>query len=202
MSKEKPIIFSTLMVKAILEGRKTQTRRVMNPQPWSGQSVVAHKQAKQKYHVGDILWVRETWGYDSAINEIKYCYKADGGYYPGGEHYTGGHWHPSIHMPRKAARIFLEVTNVRVERLQDISIEDCIKEGVILKSQVDDMGFYKDGYHAGTHYKTWDEVLLGEKEKAPKHFFKGLWNTLNAKRGYSWENNPWVWVIELKRVKK
>ena len=152
----KPILFSTEMVQAILEGRKTQTRRLhgldeikKNPNDWTfyyfskdDKRTFAHfrKQEDNKiksifgtspYQIGDILWVRETFFNCSSFkeyplfSEIKgnFCYKTND--------FIGCHkWKPSIYMPKKAARIFLEVTNVRVERLQDISEEDVIAEGV------------------------------------------------------------------------
>jgi hypothetical protein len=194
----KPIIFSTPMVQAILEGRKTQTRRIVKPQPPQfvdyfekrGDGFKAYMVpgepcdyplVKPKYQPGDILWVRETFcevpyehnhvpikgGY---ITIPKYAYKADS------ERDYTGIWKPSIHMPREAARIFLQVTNVRVERLQDITEEDAIAEGMS-KTLVDGVTF------------------ISAKGK-----FHALWDTLYAKRGHPWENNPWVWVYEFMRI--
>ena len=191
---EKPIIFSTPMVQKIQEGLKTMTRRVIKPQfeidaRWES-LVIEDKElkicgrgigdlwetrhtVKMLYHCGDILWVRETWGYESAVNSnVKYCYRADE------EHYDGGSWHPSIFMPRNAARIFLEVKNVRVERLQDITDEGALCEGVFSRSLA-------NAYFVNH----------------PRMAFEDSWNTINAKRGSSWDSNPWVWVIEFERVK-
>ena len=188
----KPILFSTSMVQAILDGRKTQTRRVIKApvlrnvrEPdevlfdgkickfnWHGDDVIGGFEIKPKYQPGDILWVRETWAeVSSGIIEYKATYK---------EPYTGSaeidhignkiKWRPSIHMPREAARIFLKVTNVRVERLQEITAHDAIREG--MESEIP--------------FDTVDE-------------FKELWNNLNAKRGYGWDTNPWVWVVEFEQ---
>ena len=191
----KPILFSTSMVQAILDGRKTQTRRVIKApvlrnvrEPdevlfdgkickfnWHGDDVIGGFEIKPKYQPGDILWVRETWAeVSSGIIEYKATYK---------EPYTGSaeidhignkiKWRPSIHMPREAARIFLKVTNVRVERLQEITAHDAIREG--MESEIP--------------FDTVDE-------------FKELWNNLNAKRGYGWESNPWVWVVAFEKISK
>lgn len=188
------------MVQAILDGRKTQTRRIVKPQPSSGirKSVFVKsgledghgREIKPRYQPSDILWVRETWYYEEHMHDLtegepdlasgryshRYVYKADNRDYPVnvgvGEH----GWKPSIHMPREAARIFLQVTNVRVERLQDITEEDAIAEGMS-KTLVDGVTF------------------ISAKGK-----FHALWDTLYAKRGHPWENNPWVWVYEFMRI--
>jgi len=190
--KMKPIIFSTPMVQAILEGRKTMTRRVVKPQPKVCKEVSSIKRhsnpacknwlaetnnggtigivnIKSKYEPGDILWVRETWNQDP----ISYLYKADYGLI-----YKYQTWKPSIYMPRAAARIFLRVTDVRVERLQDISEADALNEGC-------------DGEIAGT-------ISIKPIEE-----YKALWDSINGKRGgaYKWDSNPWVWVIEFERVR-
>jgi len=179
----KPIIFSTPRVQAILDGRKTQTRRVIKiddaPENWkisiAGTSIVRTEPYDVKlprYAAGDILYVRETW----ADVFGKYEYRAD--YSESENTYrvkrygtTIAKWRPSIHMPREAARIFLRVANVRVERLQAITYDDCLREGL------------------------WDYGTDVETLAA----FQELWQSLNAKRGYGWEINPWVWVIEFER---
>jgi hypothetical protein len=189
MDKAKPIIFSTPMVHTILDGRKTMTRRVIKPQPERYLSKDARnrvpmavwvdneKWVKSPYQPGDILWVRETWcrvGEDvkpihlnlEQIHFGQILYKADGFDISG-----IGKWRPSIFMPKEAARIFLRITGVRAERVQDITAHDAIREG--MESEIP--------------FDTVDE-------------FKELWNNLNAKRGYSWESNPWVWVISFERV--
>lgn len=175
----KPILFSTPMVQAILEGRKTQTRRVIKPQPEEWKQLFStddtkfpiRKKAqgfeliKSKYNKGDILWVRETFAeITNGHNETFIEYKANGN--------TGDwKWKPSIYMPKKAARIFLEVTNVRAERLQDITGEDSVNEGV------------PNGPYAIN----------------PVTNFKKLWDSINSKR-HPWESNPWVWVYDFERT--
>lgn len=177
---EKPILFSTEMVRAILEGRKSQTRRVIKPQPdgeikanipyeFYGTKTERIFTDTKAYlapcSVGDILWVRETWAKDDT-----YYYKADGS--------CGsrcGKWKPSIHMPKEAARIWLEVTDVRVERLQEITEEDARAEGALPTRE-------ERGYNCCR-----DEFIT-------------LWDSINSKRGYGWDTNPWVWVIEFERI--
>lgn len=198
--KERPILFSTEMVKAILEGRKTQTRRVIKPQPndirespfvKSGIETTHGYEIKPKYEPGDRLWVRETWNVldsdgckPSDISPIKEraIYKANGDEYP--------FWRPSIFMPRWASRITLEVTNVRVERVRDISFENCLSEGCSDK--------YKH-YDANCKHEVNGECCQGWHYGQKWNFYY-LWNSINAKRGYGWDVNPWVWVIEFKMV--
>ena len=207
--KETPILFSDPMVRAIREGRKTQTRRVMRPQPTTGlrfgvpvkgdgQSV---REVRCPYgQPGDRLWVREAWDFRSwETDKIRVVYRADGEQRdfspPKDWHpmvYNYERWRPSIHMPRWASRIDLEVETVRVERLQDISEEDAKAEGA--------------------EAKRWDELrqfslsLLGGVgapiPKAPqfRYGYYELWNSINAKRGLGWDMNPWVWVLDLKPV--
>ncbi len=186
---EKPILFSTDMVQAILEGRKTQTRRVVKGLPINQSdydlgiikrdngSLTGYGFEKIPYQPGDILWVRETWArlngdYRPDNNGKIYIYKAD--------HVTGNdgpdliRWRPSIHMPREAARLFLTVKDVRVERLQDISEDDARAEGC----------------HAPCY-----DAITGEEHSDNRTMFKIVWNSLNAKPEYTWESNPWVWVI-------
>lgn len=203
----KPILFSTPMIKAILDGRKKCTRRVVKPQPPQfvdyfekrGDGFKAYMVpgepcdyplVKPKYQPGDILWVRETWAtVSSGIIEYKATYI---------EPYTGSTeidhigkkitWRPSIHMPREAARIFLRVTNVRVERLQEITAEDVIREGI----KYSDSGPYH--WHVlDTKLNAWINFHFHDEA------FKHLWDSLNAKRGYGWDTNPWVWVYEFER---
>lgn len=124
--------------------------------------------------------MRETWG-TGGYFPSPCAYKADGKEYPGEK------WRPSIYMPRKAARLFLRVTNVRVERLQDITEEDARGEGV------------KDPYEY-QHPDYYDQPHLRGLE-INQSAFAGLWDSINAKRGFCWEVNPWVWVIEFERIK-
>lgn len=199
--KERPILFSGEMVRAILDGKKNQTRRVIKPQPkgnfqfsqlaiskdppeeayfWSGEKYGIFEKIK----TGDRLWVRETWapciggdcGPDNPV-----LYRADNF-----ELYEKLTWKPSIFMPRWASRITLQVVKVRVERLQDISEEDAKAEGMSL----DVPATYKKGKRTGTVF------AINAKYK-----FAGIWNGINKDRGYSWESNPWVWVIEFRRIK-
>lgn len=192
MSRVLPILFNTGMVQEILDGRKTATRRIA-------------KGAKQSpYQPGDILYVRETWGWkpcwdcgmdaeedyngcyqedaEKVYNKKKrewgcYCYKAS---MEDGEELYVDAWHPSIHMQKEAARIWLKVTNVRAERLQDI----------------DDKGAYAEG--AGEKYAIYQ---IGGRVCE----FVKLWNSTVDKRKldtYGWNANPWIWVIEFKRCEK
>lgn len=180
--KQRPILFSIPMVEAILEGRKTQTRRIAKLQPFEGEYymqiatdefVYVSKNAYSGPYqcpfgkVGDILWVRETWGVCSNLPlGTGYIYKADD--YP--KYMEPCKWKPSIHMPKDACRIFLKITDVRVERLQDISDEDAKAEGV------------------KTEYGSY------------RHGFIQLWKSINGEE--SWNANPWVWVIEFERIEK
>jgi len=167
--KEKPILFSAAMVRAILDGRKTQTRRVVRPQLWLREN--SRFVQKPKYQVGDILWVRETWQHwlnDNGNPSGDCMYKAD----ECGRNGIG--WKPSLFMPREACRLFLKVTEVRAERLQDISEKDAIAEGV--RSRLPDNG-------------------IAQSE------FQDIWDSINAKK-FPWESNPWVWVITFQIQKK
>lgn len=184
----KPILFNTNMVKALLDGRKTVTRRVVKPQPiaevralyrkddtdiWRSCGVDWWYEFRAPFIPGDILWVREAWGTASDLlgSVPGPVYRAD---YTGNElrelqekHYR---WHPSIHMPREAARIFLRVTEMRAERLQDI----------------DDAGVLDEGLEIGDPFdELWDRTL--------KPADRAL---------YGWAANPWVWVIEFERISK
>lgn len=188
--KEHPILFSGPMVRAILEGRKTQTRRVMKPQPRFDPPKVQEVWKCPYGGPSNQLWVRETHavlsaGYtDGTGMDIRY--KATDPDYPYG-------WTPSIHMPRWASRLTLEVTDVRVERVREISEEDALAEGSFLgrcpcqemqrkpKTTVE-AAFRQTGCH-----------IHGEE-------FATLWNSINAKRGYGWDENPWVWVISFRRI--
>lgn len=172
--KERPILFSGPMVRAILEGRKTQTRRVVKPQPAhiAGIGTVLNidtitGKACPYGKPGDRLWVRETWdGVRLDGGGALVSYRADGDKPVTDD----GRWHPSIHMPRWASRITLEVVSVRVERLQEISEEDAMAEG----------------------------VALAENYRGPVAHFASLWEQINGLG--SWNANPWVWVVEFRRV--
>ena len=204
----KPIIFSTPMVQAILADRKTQTRRVIKDKDITNNfdidvdgSVYAYidqatgdsfpPTAIARYQIGDILWVRETWGKDENgeyVYRTNYGTTEDDSFPP-----SIFKWRPSIHMPREAARIFLKVTNVRVERLQDISEEDARAEGI---SWLDEACYSNNG---------WTPTLYDPDSGGSPVFrdgFTALWDSINAKRGYDWETNPWVWVYEFEKNSK
>lgn len=191
----KPILFNTDMVRAILEGRKTVTRRVVkfnhgqNPQ-WTGYIPDGHvlygsnniPAAKAPYRPGDILYVRETWAKSMAGT---YIYKSTD------TPLILDRWLPSIHMPKEAARLFLRVTDVRVERLQDITDEQAKAEGV----QGFFLGMGESGYAVRADSNTFYEGPVGA--------FASLWNSTikPADRNQcGWEANPWVWVINFERI--
>ena len=196
----KPILFNTEMVRAILDGRKTCTRRLVrflpgeNPQ-WTGyirDGLMLYNGRnepciiKAPYQPGDTLYVRETWC-GLPVNEAGhmrghtiYYYKADGELRPKG---WRGTWHPSIHMPKEASRIWLKVTDVRVERLQEISAESALAEGA-------DKYIHTNG---------------GLDENMTITSFIGIWNSTIKKSDidrYGWDANPYVWIIEFERCEK
>jgi hypothetical protein len=187
--KERPILFSAPMVRALLDGMKTQTRRIADDFigfAGSGQPLTVRGGSPCEYvcpygQPGDRLWVREAWKAHSVFDNVpprdipKTCvwYPADSGYMP------GSRARPSIHMPRWASRITLEIVSVRVERLQDISEADALAEGV------SDTGSMITGDGA-------NEI------SGPIAEYAVLWESINGHR--SWEANPWVWVVEFKRV--
>lgn len=204
----KPILFNTEMVRAILEGRKTVTRRVVKPQPPNAHDILDFDEednsfdflcgmiadncfinfaytAKAPYRPSDILYVRETWQYAYTLDENeqpiestgRYFYAADGGNEPfvfwvneDGSHRDSMPWHPSIHMPREAARIFLRVTDLRVERVQDIDDDGVVAEGLNIGDPFDEL---------------WNSTI--------KPADRDL---------YGWDANPWVWVIEFERISR
>lgn len=179
---ERPILFRGPMVRAILQGRKTQTRRVVKNldliEDWDmldGRTVdVGFSDEYGDWHKtadacpygqpGDRLWVRECFGL-----HYGYVYRATNKTAP-----SGG-WKPSIHMPRAASRITLEIVSVRVEMVQEITDEDALAEGVTLRG-------------------------CTRFEGEPVLEYKYLWDSINSKRGYGWVCNPLVWVIEFRRV--
>lgn len=200
----KPILFSTEMVQAILEGRKTVTRRVIKEKlvdEWCN-SVMPRDMfckrsyekdcfaARAPYKVGDILWVRETWAPCATIdsfltNTDLFVYRAD--WLTAAE---PPRWRPSIHMPKKAARLFLKVAGVKAERLQDITDTQAILEG--FEGVVCDHGM------RGV-YACEDCMNTGWLEP-PTVDFMHTWEKLNAKRGYGWDTNPWVWIVEFEKL--
>lgn len=197
--KERPILFSGSMVRAILDGRKTQTRRVATKTPlqWLNSAsftpayVALPDNGLSPYgYADDRLWVRETWAQPTTLDPGPTFYRAD---YPacvprGFENVPPASeitWKPSIHMPRAASRITLEVTGVLVERLQSISEADARAEGAYL---LDVPG---GGYKFARGEQEYDTAVEAYRE---------LWDGLNAARGFGWDTNPWVWVIEFKRA--
>jgi hypothetical protein len=215
-----PILFSTPMIQAILAERKSQTRRVIKPQPAmpdlafaenrvdvDQQKLAAYKHKIEnnirarieasgicRWQPGDILWVRETWcklwhldSNDQIIEGTEAIYYAADGYnptpfnhFPDADGFTGDRtcprWKPSIFMPREACSIWLRVKSVRAERVQDISEADVWAEGTYSISEM-------RGLPALDAYRK-------------------LWDSINAARGFSWESNPWVWVIEFEMCEK
>lgn len=205
--KERPILFSTPMVQAILEGRKTMTRRVVKPQSAilsdeMARSLGIQPPIKQNQPViscpygqpGDVLWVRETYHHTSCLNlspddeTYGYVYKADNQPWDDLENWN---WKPSIYMPKEAARIWLQITNVRVERLQYISEEDAIAEG-ILKEKYDGIDIY--------YFYPCNDLRDDSYIDNPITSFYSLWKSINGQD--SWNANPWVWVVEFKRINK
>lgn len=175
--KERPILFSGPMVRAILDGRKTMTRRVIKNVPeilMTGKAIPELMGAYKKAWVttcpygqpGDRLWVREKWACLDPTKRTRVLYAVD----RGPKDYL---WHSPIFMPRWASRLTREITAVRVERVQDITEEDAWAEGFN-----DD-----DGYSSA------------------RMWFMNIWDSINAKRGYGWDANPWVWVISFKRIR-
>lgn len=170
--RERPILFSGEMARAILSGRKTMTRRVIKPQPTNMDNPMRRLSVISDCpygKIGDRLWVRETFAELEMDNGSPFAYRADG------DKIGCHHWKPSIFMRRRASRILLEIINIRVERLQDISTEDIIKEGL------------------STNLREHDAVC-DLKEK-----WQTLWDKINGKK-HPLADNPWVWVIEFKRV--
>lgn len=213
--KEHPILFNTEMVKAVLDGRKTQTRRVIKAKrgffvpdfsggpdedyesPWPVDEATDDWMICPYGMKGDYLWVRERFCYgeivagDSLPEEedpwyIEQC-KNDNAviFYENAIREDIGmedvKWKPSIHMPRWASRVNLEITDIRVERVMDITVEDALSEGV----------------------ETWVEKHQPNGDKRsiyPTADFAQLWDSINEKRGFGWDVNPWVWVVEFKVI--
>lgn len=220
----KPILFNAEMVRANLDGRKTCTRRLVNPRQFMGMLPDRCKNAtpdeflknkrmmfkpycdmtdaelimtayKEPYQPGDILYVRETWC-ALPVNEAGhirghsvYYYKADGDLRPEG---WRGKWEPSIRMPKEAARIWIKVTDVRVERLQEITIDECIKEGIYPSN-------------CKNCNATFDCDICPDEGYDEVDKFVEVWNSTIKKADldcYGWDANPWVWIIEYERCEK
>lgn len=177
--KERPIIMTAESVRAILDGRMTMTRRVVKPQPSdirrspfvpSGIEDNHGYEIKLAYGIpGDRLWVRETWAYIGKEPETDTVYKADGCW----SDKPDWKWQSPRFMPRWASRLTLEVLNIRVERVQEISEEDAIAEGM-------------------------EFIPVKQATWSNRQSYSLLWDTLHAKRGYPWVSNPYVWVIDFK----
>lgn len=228
--KERPILFSGPMVRAILEGRKTQTRRIVKVPKYhlfdnqSPENFIGDGNNLEttlgSYWTGERRWVRESFAIETNFDldpcdppfkdgrPVRWQENEDWGKWWEQAHYAATdpmpelvrencrfetcanngycqHWQPSIHMPRWASRITLEITKVRVERVQEISEQDAKAEGVgLANSGIED--------HGGV------AVAIKDHRTA----FVGLWNSINAARGFGWEKNPWVWVIEFKKQKE
>jgi hypothetical protein len=200
--KTRPILFSAPMIRALLEGRKTQTRRIIKPQPkWADSKFSTTVCSSNRKHAGkhrwvvfkdqwtidesrsskpftcpygrpgDLLWVRETWAPMGSMSDGAIYANPDKRiFYPATDDYRYERKHPSIHMHRWASRLTLELTTVRAERLQNISDSDALAEGV-------------------------DRTNTSLRGYAVERY-KRLWESINGKD--SWEQNPWVWVLEFK----
>ncbi len=213
MTREKPILMSAPMVHAILEGRKTQTRRVGKPDFWR---CLDPGDAEDRYHAlascpygqpGDRLWVRETFGVcspaacdgmsdadftkkrdaEGRLQDLIYAATAPEGFEWNDE--PESRWRPSIHMPRWASRITLEVVSVRVEQLNDISEEDARAEGC-------------DPYIFGHGPASALDLSCEPGMRTDcmyRNGFEFLWDSINAKRA-PWSSNPWLWVVEFRKL--
>lgn len=215
------------MVQAILDDRKRQTRRIVRPQPVDA-AICAGKlldttghhdkkdigkiaftdldykyaqYVKLPFEKGDIMYVRETWFKNYYHEYGKYFYRADGEtiqiplIYGGTSEFSrtdGLRWKPSIHMPREAARIFLRVTDIQIERIQDITDESMIGEGI--------WEVYPNRWHYLNPCEL--ESYTGTFANTSKQAFMWLWNHVNAKQGYGWAVNPWVWAYEFERCEE
>lgn len=200
--KERPILFSGPMVRAILEGRKSQTRRVIKPQPrlapdqdeslvnaaW--QSGFVDVPCPYGEH-GDLLWVRETWtAHDRWIRQRKIGavnYRATDTI---GPHLK---WRPSIFMPRWASRLTLRITEVRVQRLQECSYEDAIAEGAA------DYTSFLSERETGARAESAEDCA--RRLRWPQRAYTEIWDSINGKRA-PWDSNPWVWAITFERVEQ
>lgn len=234
MSRVLPILFNGDMVRTILDGRKTVTRRLIKPQPdekhktplgyitselppcgdvgkfaFGIDEYGGHLHCvKPPYQPGDILYVRETWQYLYELDGNEQIIEGTGRYYYAatdtlpfatyvdsmGVTHEGIPWKPSIHMPKEAARIWLKVKDVRVERLQEITPAQAEQEGV------GDLFYEEIGYDDKNYGNPVDEKYGIAKEQ-----FAWLWNSTIKKSDldrYGWDANPWVWVIEFERCEK
>lgn len=206
-TKERPIRFTDEMIRALLDGRKTQARQIIKPQPvWDtaltgkeglvlGESIwtpdeYANYAACPYGWRGSLLWVQETFRlFDSheecSCYDFCVCASLHGNpIYRADEDCRENKWKPSVHMPRWASRITLEITSVRVERLQDISEEDAIAEGI--------QSWIETFNNSGIYHQN------GQLQAYPATAFSRHWQSINGPE--SWNENPWVWVIEFNRI--
>lgn len=216
--KEHPILFSTPMVQAILQGRKTQTRRVIKGEfeTLDNEEYLFYKKERTFMNLGsgdanhlcpygqpgDLLWVRETWATSKALDKVKPSNILSGfgcEYKAGGCSLTNydnlidrGRWRPSIHMPKIAARIWLQIEEILVEQVQDISEEDAIAEGVNRTKhwKTKNIVFEDYGYYS--------KKALSQNRclETAKESFQSLWYSINGIE--SWHENPWLWVVKYK----
>lgn len=201
MSRVKPILFNTDMVRAILDGRKTVTRQAVKPQPQGYFEVndnplyiydmsFGNGRIYPPYQQDDIMYVKETWHkYKKRIGKGKSCYMAEFYGYKASianSEDSDEKWRPSIHMPKEAARIWLKVTDVSVERLQDITEDEAKAEGAN----------WKNGKNVG-----WEEKM----RRTVVERFAERWDSTIKKKDlplYGWDANPWVWKIAFERCEK
>lgn len=226
----KPIIFSGPMVRAIIEGRKTQTRRIVKQPEYFGcvtGDCTHDRQVECDQFIvdqspygkpGDRLWVRETWGGDDLCG---YAYRADHPDWPrfqGDGEQPSGPWRSPIHMPRPASRLTLEITDVRVQRVQDISEEDAKAEGVAWTPHSNWwQGYHSDfvresqtwlhTQHRSEHPPEWmiePHPCVNQEydplEKKARDSFREIFGSLNGEG--SWERNDWVWVVGFRRIER
>lgn len=212
-AKVRPILFSTEMVKAILEGRKTQTRRLFKV---NKQTITADEESvffdveigeavynsigSQSWwqcpygNVGDILWVREKWRKNDVPTGFPFHHYADNTIYTDRDNEK---WKPSLFMPKEACRLFLKVKSVGVERLQDISHEDAVAEGI---EYIDIEEPFTMGYKLYGKHRIPD--LLGRKAVTGTSIesYQTLWENINGRD--SWDSNPYVWVISFELTER
>lgn len=222
--KERPILFSAPMVRALLDGTKTQTRRIVKIQSTTTEPPYLRPDGRYTYTVceghavgepfpcpygipGDRLWVRENYRY-SLPDSIRY--QADGAVIitkPPASVVIPNHklndWRPSIHMPRWASRLTLEITEIRVQRLQDISEEDAIAEGIECAHRDEDRTFWKNYRFKSPHPKrgkVWnpEENQIVNYNREPIRSYQSLWESINGPG--SWDANPYVWAITFRRL--
>ena len=174
----KPMLFSTPMVQALLNGTKTQTRRLVNGTIPLGNFDETLKKSILK--IGSIIWVRETFA--KSLNPNEFCYKAD----TDNPIYLDKNWKwkPSLFMPKSACRLFLEVTEIRIERLNEISESDAIEEGIEYSNEFG--------------YKLYSKNSFFSKHLSASDSYMSLWELINGQN--SWKENPFVWVYTFKVV--